>query len=539
VKDYYLYAQNVLSGKIVAGKYIKLAADRFFSLIENEAYLFDESKVDKVIEFISLFKHYTGRHVGKQFLLEAWQAFIIANIYGFYIKGTGERLIQSVYLEMARKQGKSALASVLCLNQLINDNEANAEVYMAANAKDQAKISFDMCSKFVRGLDAKRKYLEPFRDRINFDKTLSFLRVLAADDSKLDGLNASTYLLDEYHAAKTTKIKDVLQSSQGMRDNPLGIIITTAGFDKLSPCYQYRTMCTEVLSGLKEDNTLFAAIYSLDEGDDWKDESVWIKSNPNLNVTVRPSYIRKYVQKAVNSPSEEVGIKTKNLNIWCDSETVWIPEHYILESSKSVNEDDFKGRDCYIGIDLSSTSDLTAVSALFPDAKTETMYFKTWYYLPQAALHEKRFKELYGEWRRQGLITITPGNVTDYDYILKDLKALGKKVVVMIVGYDQWNATQFIVDVQDEGFTAEPFSQTIGNFNRPTKEFERLMLSGKAVIDNNIINRHCFRNVTLKTDYMGNAKPTKQHEEKKIDGVISMLTALGIYLVSPRYSSEL
>jgi phage terminase large subunit-like protein len=539
MKAYYQYAHDVLSGKVVTGKFVKLSVKRFFSFMENDRYEFNEKKCERVISFISLLKHFTGKHAGNNFILEPWQQFIIANMYGFYIKESGERLTQSVYIEMARKNGKSAIAAALCLNHLMNDGEANAEVYLAANSKDQAKISFSMCSNFVKGLDPVRKYLNPFRDRINYDRALSFLRVLAADDSKLDGFNASMYLIDEYHAAKTTRIKDVLQSSQGMREHPMSIIITTAGFDKLGPCYQYRTMCTEVIAGLKEDDTLFSMIYSLDDEDDWKDENVWIKSNPNLNVTVKPSFIKKEIQKAINSPSDEVGIKTKNINVWCDSEQVWIPDHYILAASKDVSIDDFKDRECYIGIDLASTSDLTAMTALFPDEEKGEMYFKTFYYLPQAALKEKRFKELYGEWKRMKALTVTPGNVTDYDYILSDLIRLDKKVLISKIGYDQWNATQFIIKVQDEGFKAEAISQTIGNFNRPTKEFERLILSGKGIIDNNIINRHCLRNVMLKADYMGNTKPTKQYEEKKIDGVISQLTALSAYLTDPHYSASL
>lgn len=539
MKGYYQYAQEVLSGKIVAGEYIKLAAERFFSLIEDDGYEFREEKVDEVIEFIAILRHYTGRHAGKPFILAPWQMFIVACIYGFYVKTDGTRLVKSVYIEMARKQGKSALAAALCLYHLIDDGEANAEVYLAANSKDQAKISFGMCSNFVKGLDPGHKYLEPYRDRVNFEKTLSVLRVLAADDSKLDGFNASMFLLDEYHAAKNGKLKDVLQSSQGMRENPMSIIITTAGFDKLGPCYQFRTMCTEVLKGLKRDDTLFAAIYSLDPDDDWKDETCWVKSNPNLGITVKPSYVREQVWKAINSPSEEVGVKTKNINLWCDSSTVWIPEHYILDASRTVNVDDFIDRECFVGIDLSSTSDLTSMSALFPDEEAGKMYFKTLYYLPEAALQEKRFKELYGEWRRQGEITITPGNVADYDYILNDLVKLRDKVYIQSVGYDQWNATQFTINATEKGFNMIPISQSLGNFNRPTKEMERLLLSGKAILDNNVINRHCYRNVVMKLDYNGNMKPTKQYEEKKIDGVISELMALGGYLASPRYSAAI
>ncbi len=309
MKGYYQYAADVRDGKIVVGEFIKQAVERFYVLFERDDIDFRENRADYAIEFISLLRHYTGRHAGKSFTLLPWQEFAVASIYGFYKKdedGSWCRLVSSVYIEMARKNGKSAFAAALCLYHLIADGESAAEVYLAANSKDQAKVSFTMCRNFVSGLDPKHRYLVSFRDQINFDKTLSFLKVLAADSSKLDGPNPSMFLLDEYHAAKNSGLKDVLQSGQGMRDDPMSIIITTAGFDKLGPCYQFREMCTEVLKGLKEDDTLFALIYALDEGDDWKNEKVWGKSNPNLGVTVKPKYLREQVQKAINSPSEEV-----------------------------------------------------------------------------------------------------------------------------------------------------------------------------------------------------------------------------------------
>lgn len=532
-KAYYEYAQGVTEGTVVCGEFIRLAAERFFNFMEDDRYEFREDKANEVIEFFSILRHFTGRYAGKPFILQPWQQFVIAAIYGFYVKETGERLTKYVYIEISRKNGKTAFAAGLCLFHLIADGEMDAEVDLAANSKDQAKIAFKFCSQFAKGIDPKGKDLVSFRDKVKFEKMLSLLQVFAADDSKLDGFNASMYLIDEYHAAKNTGLKDVLQSSQGMRDNPMAIIITTAGFDKLGPCYQYREMCTEVLSGLKENDSLFAAIYSLDEGDDWRDPNNWAKSNPNLGITVKPQYLRTQVQSAKNTKSEEVGIKTKNFNIWCDSETVWIPERYILQASANLDFEQFRNMDCYAGIDLSSTSDLTCASFMIP---TENKYyFKTLYYLPEAALQEKRFKDLYGEWRRQGLITITPGNVTDYDYILNDLMKIRDIVHIQKIAYDAWNATQFVINAEERGLPMEPFSQTLGNFNRPTKELERLLLSGKAVIDNNLINRHCFRNVIMARDKSGNTKPSKQYEEKKIDGVIAKLEALGIYLVSPRY----
>jgi phage terminase large subunit-like protein len=534
-KKYIQYAEDILSGKIVTGHYIKLAAERFFRLMYDERYEFREDKVEQVCEFISIIHHYTGKHAGKPFVLEAWQEWIVASMYGFYLRGTNERLVQSAYIEMARKQGKSAFASALCLYHLIADGEMNAEVYMAANSKDQAKVSFNMASNFSKMLDPGKEFLDPYRDTIKYERTLSFLKVLAADSSKLDGPNASMYLIDEYHAAKNSGVKDVLQSSQGMRENPMAVIITTAGFDRLGVCYQYREMCTEVVSGLKEDDTLFIAIYCLDKEDDWKDEAVWVKSNPNLGVTVQPKYIKTQVKKAINTPSDEVGIKTKNLNIWCDAEKIWIKDDYILAASANVNLEDYSGLDCFIGVDLSSTSDLTAFSVMIPT--TEKMVWKTFYFLPEAALTEKRFKELYGEWARQGALCITPGNVVDYDFILNKIMEIGQILNIVTIGYDSWNATQFVINCTEKGLPMEPYSQSIGNFNKPTKELERLLLSGVAVIDNNIITRHCFRNVVMARDKNGNTKPSKQYEEKKIDGVIAMIEALGVYLMCPRYDN--
>lgn len=534
-KKYIQYAEDVLSEKIVTGHYIKLAAERFFRLMYDERYEFREDKVEQVCGFISIIHHYTGKHAGKPFVLEAWQEWIVASMYGFYLRGTNERLVQSAYIEMARKQGKSAFASALCLYHLIADGEMNAEVYMAANSKDQAKVSFNMASNFSKMLDPGKEFLDPYRDTIKYERTLSFLKVLAADSSKLDGPNASMYLIDEYHAAKNSGVKDVLQSSQGMRENPMAVIITTAGFDRLGVCYQYREMCTEVVSGLKEDDTLFIAIYCLDKEDDWKDEAVWVKSNPNLGVTVQTKYLKTQVRKAINTPSDEVGIKTKNLNIWCDAEKTWIKDDYILSASANVNLEEYSGLDCFIGVDLSSTSDLTSFSVMIPT--TEKMVWKTFYFLPEAALTEKRFKELYGEWARQGALCITPGNVVDYDFILNKIIEIGQILNIVTIGYDSWNATQFVINCTEKGLPMEPYSQSIGNFNKPTKELERLLLSGVAVIDNNIITRHCFRNVVMARDKNGNTKPSKQYEEKKIDGVIAMIEALGVYLMCPRYDN--
>lgn len=536
-KPYHDYADKVLGGGIVAGGRIKAACRRFKEDLRRDDLVFREDRADAAIGFISTLRHYTGRHSGKPFILEGWQAFIVANITGWYWKGTGLRRFTSSYIEMSRKQGKTALAAALCLYFLIADGEEGAEVLLAANSKDQAKIAFDMCGKFCRGLDPKGKYLAAYRADILFDATNSRLKVLAADDTKLDGFNASFGLIDEYHSAANSKVRDVIKSSMGMRENPHLCTITTAGFDKSLPCYQLRTVAMEILAGIKEDDTLFAAIYCLDEGDSWDDERNWPKCAPNIGVTVSRKFIADQVRQAKNNPGEEVGVKTKTLNIWCDTPTVWIPETYIMGCSGAVDLSSFRDSQCYVGVDLGSTSDLTAVSFLVVDG--DLYHFKTNYYLPEAALEEKPDRELYRLWKRQGLLTVTPGNVTDYDYITSDILKCRETLIIQAICYDKYNATQWAIGCAEQGLPLEEYPQTLGNFNRPTKEMERLILSGKAVIDNNEITRNCFRNVVLKSDYCDNVKPVKSQERKKIDGVIAMIQALGGYLVAPHYSNSI
>ena len=534
---YYQYVEDVLSGKVVTGDTIKLACKRFQNDLQRDDLVFREDKVERAIQFIGTLKHFTGKHSGKPFKLESWQQFIVANIVGWYYKATGNRRYTSSYIEVSRKQGKTALAAALCLYYLIADGEDGAEALLAANSKDQAKIAFDMCSKFTKGLDPKGKYLTAYRADILFNMTNSKLKVLAADDSKLDGFNASFGLLDEYHAAKNSKVRDVIKSSQGMRQNPHLCTITTAGFDKTLPCYQLRSVAIEILNGLKTDDEMFIAIYSLDNTDDWREEKNWVKCAPNLDITVTKKYIKGQVQQAINNPADEVGVKTKTLNLWCDSSNVWLPEEYIIKSSQQVELEQFKDLPCYIGVDLAATSDLTAVAYLI--ISEDKYYWKVHYYLPESALQEKTDKELYKYWKQLGLLTITSGNVTDYDYITNDLMKYADIVNIQAIGYDKYNASQWAIDATALGLPLEEYPQTLGNFNMPTREIERLILSGKAVIDNNEINRYCFRNVTLKSDYNGNVKPNKAVDKKKIDGVIAMIQALGMYLRIPHYTNEI
>lgn len=461
----------------------------------------------------------------------------MANILGFYWKGTNTRRFTSSYIEVSRKNGKTALAAALCLYFLIADGEDGAEVDLAANSREQATIAFDFCYNYAKQLDPSGKLLTSRLKGISFNINSSKLKVFAADASKLDGFNASFGLIDEYHAAPNSKVRDVIKSSMTMRENPHLCTITTAGFDKTLPCYQLRTTCVEILNGVKQDDSMFIAIYSLDENDDWTDEETWIKCTPNLDVTVTKKAIAEQVRSAINNPSETVGVQTKTLNMWCDSVEVWIPENYILKATQNIDLKSFKDEITYIGVDLSATSDLTAVSYLIQ--KDDKYYFYVDYYLPESCLYDNPNSELYKKWKNTKQLHITSGNVTDYDYITNDMLRRNEYLRIIKVGYDKWNATQWAINAQDQGLPLEEYSQSIGNFNRPTKELERIILSGKAVIDNNEITRWCFRNVEIKQDWNDNSKPVKSSRMKKIDGVIAMIQSLGIYLTNPTVANDM
>lgn len=532
-RKYKDYAEAVISGKVVACKYIVLACKRFLSWFDK--YDFRVDKVDRVVNFISKLKHSTGEHNGKNFILQPYQVFIIANIFGFYHKGTDERVVKYVYCELARKSGKTALAAAICLYMLVADGENGSEVELVANSAKQAKICFQMCSNYLQSIDKKGKYFKRYRDSIKFDYTKSLLQVLSSDADGNDGYNSYCFCLDEAHAMKDSALFDVMCSSQGMRKNPLGMIITTAGFNKFGFCYEYRQTCLDILHGLKENDSQFAAIFTLDEEDDWKDRSVWVKANPSLGITVKEKYLEQQVINATNNTSLEVGVRTKNFNQWCSSSDIWLNNDLLLENSKNLKIDDFKESVAYVGVDLAAVSDMTAVSYMIP--KDGKFYFFTDYYLPSSCLQDNSNSELYKEWKRKGLLKITDGNVTDYDNVLSDILKKNNVIFISKIAYDSYNATQWAINATSAGLPLEPFSQALWNFNKPTKTFEILLKQGKVILDNNEITRWCFANVYLKSDHNENVKPVKQQAQQKIDGVISILEALGTYLEEPIYDN--
>ena len=532
-EKYWKYPKEVVDKEIVAGKYITQACQRYLDWFEK--YEFRPDKVDRVVNFIGKLKHNTGKHNGKPFELLPYQYWIVCNIFGFYYPGTSKRVVNYVYCELARKQGKTALAAAICLYMLVADGENGSEVEMVANSAKQAKICFDLASNYLSTIDKKGKYFKRYRDSIRFDKTSSFLQILSSDAGGNDGYNSYCFVLDECHEQPDSRLWDVMCSSQGMRENSLAIIITTAGFNMYGFCYNYRQTCLDILSGVKEDDSQFTAIFTLDEEDDWSDSENWIKANPSLGHTVSFDYLEQQVKKAKNNSTLEVGTRTKNFNQWVSSQDIWIPNDLLLDSTTEVNLEDFPEATCYIGVDLASVSDLTAVSVLVPFEGY--YYFKNYYYLPQSALYDNSNAEQYKQWKRMGYLTITDGNVTDYDYVLRDIMKINEKVFIDKVAYDSYNATQWAISATTEGLPLEPFSQALWHFNRCTKEFERLIKQGKVKLDNNEITRWCFSNVSLKYDHNDNVKPVKGSDQLKIDGTIAILEALGVFLETPQYNN--
>lgn len=534
------YPKKVLNGEIVAGELIKLACKRFMCYLESDTITFDEKKADKVVNFIEKLKLSTGKFANKNFKLSKWQKFVIYYVYGLVYKDSGLRVTREVYLQLSRKSGKTALASAMALYHLVADGENDGQIIFAANSTAQAQLAFTMATNYVSYIDPKGKYFKKYRDSIKFPLTKSIMKVVSADANRLDGLNISAAVIDEYHAAPNNAVSEVLSSSVGMRTQPLIIYVTTSGFDLTSPCYQMRNTCVELLHGKLKDDSLGAFIFELDEDDDIESPKNWQKCQPNLGLTVTEDYIKSELVKAKNNPSLMTNFKTKILNKWVASAIgEWIPSEYLLKCSEKVNLEDYKHNVCYIGLDLSSVSDMTAISVLIFDNINQKYIFKNFYYLPQTALQESPNREKYRVWYEQKYLNLTSGNVVDYEYILNDIQRINKIIPIQAISYDSWQSTALIIKLTELGFNCVPFSQSTGSMNRPTRHLEMISRNDHLIIDDNPITRWMFANCELREDYNNNVKPIKlnKNSENKIDGVAAMCDALGHYLTETHYDN--
>lgn len=532
MKGYERYIKDVKEGKVVASNYIKLAISRFLSFKEREDIYFDEVQVDDCINFFEKMKHFEGRFASTPFKLLDWQQFIVASIIGLKYKDTGYRVCRETYIQIARKAGKDAFIAGLSLYMMIADGENSPEIACLANSREQARILFDKHIKgYAKSLDPKGNVLKYYRNYINLPANNGSIRVFSADASKLDGFNFYIGIIDEFHEQKDRKLYDVIKSSMGSRTQPLMIVITTAGFNLESPCHSMYELSIEILNKIKDDDSFFPFLFCMDPDDDWEDEDNWVKCQPNLDITVTREFMRGEVTKAKNDATAEVGILTKTFNMWCQAFSVWIKQEEVVKCMKKVNIEDYRGYTGYIGVDLSSVGDFTSISLLIPLGNKNV--YKTWTFLPEETLKNSPNAELYRKFINEGSMIATPGNVCDYDYIIQKIGEINNIVNIQGIYYDQWNSTGWAIKCTEMGYNMVPFSQAIGNFNGPTKEFERQIKTGTAIIDKSSNVLWQFGNVILKLDHNGNSKPSKDSYNKKIDSIISLITATGASLKNP------
>lgn len=533
-KPYNQYCEDVLTHKITTNKWIYLACERYKNWYSRDDIWFDAEDVDLKIRFMQKMKHSKGEFADKQFILFPYQTWIVANIIGWKHKDTTDRVINTALLMLARKSGKTFFAASLMLAILLTDKEKGSEGYMIANSSQQASIAFTHAKEQCSSLDPKGKIFSRYRSQIRIPLLNSKIQILSADTSRLDGLNPSVFCVDEYHSSKTTENYNILRTGQGSRKNPLGIIISSAGFlvGEDYPLYAAWENATEVLQGTKNQDTLFAAIYQLDQNDKFDDESCWIKANPTLGGSISYKFLREQVEQAKNNPSQEVSIKTKNFNIWCTSEVTWIPREDLMLYSQKFDITNFKDDEyyCYAGVDLGSVSDLTAVAYLIK--KEDKFYIFCDAYIPTGSIEKSKNKELYRKWIREGYLKVTHGNRMNYEEVVHDILEFNKEIPILEIAYDKYNAIEWARECSEEGLVLTPFSQKKGNFNLATKEFERRLYNGDIVLIDSPVIRWCFANAMLEYDKLDNCKPVKgAGSMNKIDAVIAILEAFGIYMM--------
>ena len=544
IHGYVDYVKGVLDGSIVACEYIKLACQRTIDFDNRDDMYFDEEDVTRRINFIWKMRHSTGQHNKQHFKLLPWQLWLVSQIFGWKWKDTGYRVTRKVFLMISRKNGKTAICSALSLAAMVGDAQSGQEIDIIANNSKQAGICFDQIKNYAESVDPLRKIFQTYRSEIRVPYFKSKIQVLSSESMGLDGWNSSVVIFDEFHAQKNWDLYNVMKSSQAAREQPLMIVLTTAGFliGEAYPCYSTWETCIDILRKDKQDDAYFSAIYQLDEGDDWQDEECWIKCSPSLDQTVFRQFMREELTAAKNNVSLENGIRTKTLNEWRQSENVWLPYDLLKSNMQSMTVEDMSNLPnvsyAYIGVDLSAVSDLTALSLMVESEGK--FYFKSWAFIPEYCLTTGPNATRYRDWKKLNFIDVTDGNVQDYDYILSKIREIDKIIPIAGVYYDQWNAVQFAVNATNIGLPMYPYSQALGNFNRPTKMFELLLKKGDIVMDYNTMVLWCFANSTLKYDFNDNCKPIKADTKNgKIDTVIAMLQALGGYYLDNNFTQDL
>lgn len=525
------YIDDVLHDVIPACKWVRLACQRHLDDLEHgeeRGLWFDYDAAQLVINFFGLLKHSKGEWAGQPMRLEPWQQFTIWVFFGWK-REDGTRRFRTFYEEIARKNGKSTMGAGIGLYLMVADQEPGAEIYSAATKKDQAKITFEEAQRMVKASPALRRHLTIYKNNIHIAETASKFEPLGRDTDSMDGKNVHGAIIDELHAHKTGDMVDVLETARSARRQPVQFEITTSGFDRQSICFQHNEYTQKVLEGVIEDDTWFGIIFTIDQGDDIDDERNWYKANPNLGISKKIEYMREQHQKAKEMPSRMNAFLRLDLDVWTQSEVKWVDLEHWMQCGKAVDANGLRGRKAYGGLDLSSTTDITAFVLVFPPQASEDEYqvlFRFW--VPDEAMHKRSHNDRvpYDAWVRQGYIEATPGNVIDYGFVLDQIDEDAQAYDLDEIAFDRWGATQIIQAIDEKELTCVQFGQGFMSMSPPMKELEKLILSHKIAHGNNPVINWMADNLVALMDAAGNIKPDKQRSREKIDGMVALIMAL-------------
>ena len=488
-------------------------------------FVFDQNAADRAVAFFAeCLTHTTGEWRGKPFILSDWQAEIVRNIFGWK-RADGTRKYRTVFLGLPRKMGKTTLAAGLALYALYCDNEPGAQVINAAADREQAALCFDSAKQMVDAEPELRDRSEVFRRSVIVPATGSSYKVLSSEAYSKHGLSVSYAGMDELHAWPDRELYDVLVTSMGARRQPLTVITTTAGFDKHSLCYELWDYAEKISAGIIKDDSFYPAIYAAGKEDDWKDPKTWAKANPNFGVTVQESFYQQECAKAISLPSYENTFRRLYLNQWTEQDVRWLS----MDAWDACAEPlpDLKSLPCFAALDLSSTTDLSALVLAFPiDGKVHLLPF---FWMPSEGIRKRveRDRVPYDQWIKAGHITATPGKVIDYEFIRNKINELAEQYQIKEVAIDRWNATQLSTQLEGDGFEMIGFGQGFASMAAPTKELERRILEGTLNHGANPVLRWMASNITTEQDAAGNIKPSKKKSTERIDGIVATIMALG------------
>ena len=488
---------------------------------------------DRKIRIIRLFKNTKGDFAGKPFNLQPWQCDDILRPL-FRTDRNGKRIVRESFIFMPRKNGKSEIIAAIALDHLLFDEEKGKEVILGASDRDQASIVFRACEEMVRQDPNLLKRCKPLpaTKTLAIPGTNHFLRAIPSDEGGAHGLNPSLAIGDELHAWRGRGLYDAIRTGQGARSSPLFINITTAGFDKHSICYERYSYAKRVLAGTVKDPTFLPVIFEAGDNEPWDEEKIWRKANPGLRGATPFRSIdemRRMCAEAKEIPALQNAFRRLYLNQWTEQDVRWIDKSAWAKCGGEC--DPFEGRACFSALDLSSTTDLSALVHLFPPTGDGTRWdILCRFYVPEDGARRRaaRDKVPYLEWIKQGHITATPGNVIDYDRIKLDLQEDAERFRITQIAIDRWNATQLTTQLTGAGFDVVPFGQGFASMAGPSKEFEKKVLGKSYRSGDNPVLDWCVGNVAVEQDAAGNIKPSKKKSTERIDGVVALVMATGL-----------